>query len=256
MLCHGQVLPAPGSPPQSRMVASKTQKPHFVSFASDGRFECDETCEGFKQRYICAHSVAAAEDNRMLKSFIESYAQFSKTPKGHRSTTPNFTRLSMSNLPRRTAGQKGGKPPKKKAICRRNTISSEHRQPLLSNASTDRDKGDTGSGVAASSSSGSEYSFPISSPNSSSSLTVITSSGNWNWNWDSIPSSSMGYYPPPPYPGAMFYPPYPGYSTYGSAPLADITNYSPYAQSPYLPTLVMKFPWQKTKFPWISLVFP
>ena len=44
VLCHGQVLPAPGSPPRSCMVASKTQKkPHFVSFASDGRFECDET---------------------------------------------------------------------------------------------------------------------------------------------------------------------------------------------------------------------
>ena len=123
-LCHGQVLPAPGSPPQSHMVASKTQKPHFVSYASDGRFECDETCEGFKQRYICAHTVAAAEDNQMLKNFSESYAQFSKTPKGHRSTTPNFTRLSISNLPHRTAGQKGGKPLKKKAICHRNTISS------------------------------------------------------------------------------------------------------------------------------------
>ena len=64
----------------------------------------------------------------------------------------------------------------------------------------------------------------------------MTSSGNWNWNWDSVPSSSMGYYPPPPYPGAMFFPPYPGYSAYGSAPLADadVTNYSPYAQShPY-----------------------
>ena len=122
VLCHGQVLPAPGSPPQSHMVASKTQKkPHFVSYASDGTFECDETCEGFKQRYICAHTVAAAEDNRVLKSFIESYAQFSKTPKGYRSTTPNFTILSMSNLPRRRAGQKGGKPPKKKGC-----MSSEH----------------------------------------------------------------------------------------------------------------------------------
>lgn len=102
------------------MVASKTQKkPHFVSYTSDGRFECDETCEAFKQRYICSHSVAAAEDNKMLMNFIE---KFSKTPKGDRSATPNFTRLSMSNLPRCTAGQKGGKPPKKKAVCCRNTI--------------------------------------------------------------------------------------------------------------------------------------
>ena len=66
---------------------------------------------------------------------------------------------------------------------------------------------------------------------SSSSLMVITSLWNWNWNWDSVSLSSMGYYPPPPYPGAMFYPPYPGYSAYCSAPLADVTNYSPDAWS-------------------------
>ena len=130
----------------------------------------------------------------------------------------------MSNLPRRTAGQKGGKPPKKKAICRRNTISSEHRQPLLASASED-----STSSHAASDSAGREYSPPTPGPSSSPSLTVITSSGNWNWNWDNVPSSSMDYHPPPPYPGSMFYPPYPGYSAYGCSPLADVTNYSPYA---------------------------
>ena len=42
----------------------------------------------------------------------------------------------------------------------------------------------------------------------------------------------MGYHPPPPpYPGSMFYPLYPGYSGYGCSPLADVTNYSPYAMS-------------------------
>ena len=88
--------------------------------------------------------------------------------------------------------------------------------------------------MIAPSSASNEYSPSTPGANSSSSLTVITSSGNWNWNWDSVPSSSMGYYPPRPYPGPMFYPPYPGYSAYGSAPLADVTNYSPYAQSyPY-----------------------
>ena len=92
------------------MVASKSQKrPHYVSRSSDGQFECDENCEAFKQRYICAHSVAAAEDNKMLIEFIEKYALFSKTSKGSHLVAPNFTRLSMSSLPRRTAGQKGGK---------------------------------------------------------------------------------------------------------------------------------------------------
>ena len=107
-----QILPAPGSSSFSRMVASKSQKkPHYVLRSSDGQFECDENCEAFKQRYTCAHSVAAAEDNKMLIEFIEKYALFSRTSKGSRIVAPNFTRLSMSSLPHRTAGQKGGKAP-------------------------------------------------------------------------------------------------------------------------------------------------
>ena len=196
---------------------------------------CYETCEAFKQRYICSHTVAAAEDNKMLVNFIDKYALFSKTAKGHQRTTPNFTRLSMSNLPRRTAGQKGGKPPKKKAICRRKTTSSEHRQPLLQTASGEEEA--STSGYTASDSADTEHSPSTPGPSTSTAVTVITSSGNWNWNWDNVPSYSMAYHappPPPPYTGGMFYPPYPGYSAYGCPPLADVTNYSTYAPSfPY-----------------------
>lgn len=112
--------------------------------------------------------------------------------------------------------------------------SSEHCLPLLVSEDTDEDA--STSSHAASDSAGREYSPPTPGPSGSPSLTVITSSGNWNWNWDDVPSASMGYHPhpPPPYPGGMFYPPYPGYSEYGCSPLADVTNYSPYAMSfPY-----------------------
>ena len=54
------------------MVASKsTQKPHFVSVSKDGHFECDDLCSSFAQRYMCARVVAAAENNGLLKEFIE-----------------------------------------------------------------------------------------------------------------------------------------------------------------------------------------
>ena len=56
------------------MVASFSQeKPHYISITSDGRFECDDKCSAFKQRQICSHCVAAAEDNSMLKEFLDMY---------------------------------------------------------------------------------------------------------------------------------------------------------------------------------------
>ena len=80
LLYNHQVLPAPGCSPLCCMVASKsTHKPHFVSANKDGRFECNDLCP---QRYICAHTVAAAENNNMLKGFIKSYGKFAKTSKG------------------------------------------------------------------------------------------------------------------------------------------------------------------------------
>ena len=61
------------------------------------------------QCYICAHSIAAAEDNGQLKDFVDGYAKFAKTCKGQKKVSPNFTGLSMTNLPKHTAGRKGNK---------------------------------------------------------------------------------------------------------------------------------------------------
>ena len=95
-----------------RMVASSSQaKPHFVIHTDDGHFECDESCPAFLQRCTCSHTIAAAESNGFLLSFLENYYKYAKTPKGSRSVTPNYTQLSMVNLPRCTVGRNGGKAP-------------------------------------------------------------------------------------------------------------------------------------------------
>ena len=73
LLHNHQVLLAPGCSPLCCMLASKsTHKPHFVIANKDGHFECDDLCPNFAQRYICAHTVAVAENNSMLKGFIRS----------------------------------------------------------------------------------------------------------------------------------------------------------------------------------------
>ena len=87
----GKICPAPGCSPKSRMVASFSQtKPHYVSVNSDGRFECDDKCPAFKQRQICSHCIATAEDNKELVEFLKSYYNYSSTPKGQLKTTPNL----------------------------------------------------------------------------------------------------------------------------------------------------------------------
>lgn len=138
LLQNNQVTHAPGCQPSSRMVASRSNtRPHLVSLSKDGRYECDDTCPSFLQRYICAHSIAAAEDNGQLKEFVDSYVKFAKTRKGQQNVSPNFTRLSMTNLPKHTAGRKGNKPPAKKAIARRKTVPYEQRVSLLTSTNLD-----------------------------------------------------------------------------------------------------------------------
>ena len=72
---------------------------------------------GFNQQHLCAHCIAAAEDNNLLKQYLESYAEFVKTPAGCKRIIPNFTCVSMNDLPH---GRKGNnKAPKRKAVKRR-----------------------------------------------------------------------------------------------------------------------------------------
>jgi len=67
------VIKAPEKNPTTRWVSSDTQSsPHVVttSKANPHRYVCDKLCVGWKAHNICAHCVAAAEDNSELKEFL------------------------------------------------------------------------------------------------------------------------------------------------------------------------------------------
>lgn len=112
----------------------------------------------------------------------------------------------MTDLPRHTAGQKGSKPPAKKAIARRKTIPYEQRLPLLTSTNLE---------------------VP-----STSVVNITTSSGNWSWNWDGVPPPIVSPYSQP-YSNwcSPLYPPSP-YNQPRLTPFTDITNY--YLSPPYL----------------------
>ena len=133
LLNKGQVAKSPCSDSKSRVVAStSTKRPHFVAVNEKypNLFECDENCPGFSEQHLCSHCIAAAEDNFLLKQYLEAYSHFAKTPKGRKQVTPNFTRVSMSGLPRGTAGRKGNKHAKHKAVKRRKVEENRRDVPM------------------------------------------------------------------------------------------------------------------------------
>ena len=64
----------------------------------------------------CAHTIAAAEHNTDLEDCLDHFGKFVRTSKGYHVALPNFSKLSMSGLPRGTAGRKGSKAHQKKAV--------------------------------------------------------------------------------------------------------------------------------------------
>jgi hypothetical protein len=103
---------------KASMVASRSSKrPHFVATneKNPDLFECDENCPAFNRQHLCAHCIAAAEHNNLLKQYLDAYSKYVQTPAGRKRVIPNYPRLSMNNLPRGIAGRKGDKPPKSKA---------------------------------------------------------------------------------------------------------------------------------------------
>ena len=110
------ILPAPGCDSCSRMVKSSSgQRPHLVTRKKSGQYCCDGTCPNWKSLGICSHSVAAAEDNCDLQSFVTWFAKAKRVP--------NITRLATSQMPS-GRGRKGGIPPRK----RRKTVPPESRK--------------------------------------------------------------------------------------------------------------------------------
>ena len=81
----------PGNP-KARMVASRRgDRPHYVKELAGGKVTCD--CYNYSLIQICAHSVAAAENLRCLKKFLEWRERCS-------TKIPNFSKLVMSDAPK------------------------------------------------------------------------------------------------------------------------------------------------------------
>lgn len=59
---EGAVVPAPGYPPDSCMVLSRSGKhPPLVTPKKNGGFSCDDKCPQYKSSKLCSHVVAVAE---------------------------------------------------------------------------------------------------------------------------------------------------------------------------------------------------
>ena len=88
---ENDIVPASGSNKNSMMVASKCSNiPHFVSAGTGGQYLCDDNCLQWKSSRICSHTVAVAEKNHDLVSFLQWYNASNQEP--------NITTLSMSGL--------------------------------------------------------------------------------------------------------------------------------------------------------------
>ena len=80
-------------------------RPHLVTHKRSGQYACDDKCPNWRSLGICAHSVAAAEDNHELLLFVRWFTKAKKVP--------NITKLATTEMP---AGRdhKGSKAPPKK----------------------------------------------------------------------------------------------------------------------------------------------
>ena len=129
------VAPAPGCDSAARMVKSYSgARPHLITRKRSGQFCCDSTCPNWRSLGICAHSVAAAEDNRALQGFVQWYLKAKKIP--------NLMKLATTNMPA-GRGRKGAAPPRKRR--RKLPHLPEARIPFSTMAGLDSDAGEVSS---------------------------------------------------------------------------------------------------------------
>ena len=103
------IVSVPGSDSKAMMVASKSSNaPHLVRSTADGQYSCDHGCLPWKSSKICAHTVAVAEKNGELLTFLQWYIRTNQEP--------NITSLAMSGLPS-GRGRKGGVPKRKRSVA-------------------------------------------------------------------------------------------------------------------------------------------
>ena len=87
------ITAAPGSDPKAKMVISYSQDtPHHVRSRLDGQYVCDSRCPQWMSSQIYSHTLAVAERNCELMTFLQWYIKSGKTP--------NISTLALSGLPR------------------------------------------------------------------------------------------------------------------------------------------------------------
>jgi len=107
LLSSSDIQTAPGNDRKSKMVTSRSGgTPHFVRVVSPGHYVCDKSCLQWSSSQICSHTLAAAEVNGELISFIQWYTVTGQEP--------NITRLAQAGLPA-GRGRKGGVPKRKRS---------------------------------------------------------------------------------------------------------------------------------------------
>ena len=104
------ITPAPGSDSTARMVISySSSMPHLVLRGSNEQYRCDDKCIAWTSSGICSHSIAVAEVNHDLHTFLQWYNMSE--------TEPNISSLAMAGLPS-GRGRKGGVPRHKQSLKR------------------------------------------------------------------------------------------------------------------------------------------
>ena len=84
---------SPGGNAKDRIVKSTSGScPHLVTFKKGGQYACDNECPNWKSMGVCSHSVAAAQDNNDLVTFIEWMKKAKRSP--------NLTKLLATNMPK------------------------------------------------------------------------------------------------------------------------------------------------------------
>lgn len=92
---------APGSDVKSHVVLSFSgSRHHLVSCKKTGQYTCDKACGNWNSLGICSHTVAVAEVNDDLSSFVSWYQKAKKQP--------SLTKLVLTGMPD-GRGKKGGK---------------------------------------------------------------------------------------------------------------------------------------------------
>ena len=94
----------------------KPNAPHTVKVFSSGRVQCDKDCPNYRAYFICAHTIAVAEENGSLRSFVKWHRKRRRgtnltalanvgmpASAGKKSSTSTKRRRGLTNSSRKTA---------------------------------------------------------------------------------------------------------------------------------------------------------